>query len=292
VQKPKVISAVINYNDIENTLICVESLLNQTQESDIVVWDNASTDSSVEKLKSYFGKKISIVASNTNLYWSPAVNKSLSYYFSNHDFVHYSNNDIYYPPESLERMIKDLTSNKAGMVGPTGSALGGLQDYAHHHSDDPRFHSIHDLSSYIKDRPATPASNICGASVLMSKKSYISVGQLDENMPLGADDYDISIRMKQCGFSIYVSEQCFVGHKGHASGDINPKAWDDIGVKSWRYFNNKWNGYFFNELESIKCLWEHRYNPGWDVGTGWLSEEDRLSTWEKRNTNYDGSKKF
>lgn len=286
----KIISVVINYNDIENTVACVNSLLSQTLKTKIVVWDNNSVDNSVNILSEKFSSLIKIIASSKNVYWTPAINKALEAMYENEDYIHYTNNDIVYPPESLERMINDLQVTGAGMIGPTGSALGGLQDYfSHHYNNDGSFQSFEEFYKFLSARKPTQSSSIQGACVIMPRKSWIQVGSLDENMPLGADDFDISIRMKELGYKLYVSEQSYVHHVGHASGNKAPGEWNNMGQLSWDYFNKKWNGYYFNELEALRCMWEHKYYENWDTGTGWLSEEVRKQIWSIRGVDYDGN---
>ena len=286
----KIISVVINYNDINRTLECVQSLLLQTAKTKIVVWDNNSTDNSVQILLNTFGSQIVVIGSTKNIYWSPAVNKALEATYDNEDYIHYTNNDIVYPRESLERMIADLEATGSGMVGPTGSAIGGLQDYHTHHSHkDGMFQSFEEFYTFLSGRKPTQASSIQGACVVMPRKVWIKTGCLDENMPLGADDFDISIRVKELGYKLHVSEQAYVSHVGHASGHKAREEWTNMGHVSWDYFNKKWNGYYFNELEALRCMWEHKYYENWDTGTGWLSEEMRKEIWNRRGVDYDGN---
>lgn len=285
-----IISVIVNYNDIANTIACVDSLLSQSLKTKIVVWDNNSSDNSAQILAEKYGSNIHILYSDKNVYWTPAINKSLEIFYNNEDYIHYTNNDIVYPNQSLERMIEDIESTDAGMVGPTGSALGGLQDYVSHQlQKDGEFNSFDEFYAFIKGKTPTRASSIQGACVVMPRKAWIKVGSLDENMPLGADDFDISLRMKEVGYALYVSEQAYVHHKGHASGQKAPGEWNAMGKISWDYFNNKWSGYFHNEMEALRCIWEHRYYPNWDIGTGWMSEEVRIKVWEDRGLTYDGS---
>ena len=285
-----VISVIVSFNDVRNTHKAVSTLLNQTVRTKIVVWDNNSSDNTLAILKKDFDNEIIIHESKENCYWTPAINESIRKYYDGEKYIHWSNNDIAYPERSLERLILDINETKAGMVGPTGSAIGGLQDYAVHQRHlDGDFINFSTLYAFLGSKKPTQASSIQGACVLVSSESFNKVGFLDENMPLGADDFDYSIRMKDAGYGLFVSEKAYVFHKGHASGPGNEKQWDDIGSKSWDFFNEKYEGYYFNELEALRCMWEHKYYLGWDTGTGWLSEEDRLLTWNKRGVRYDGS---
>jgi GT2 family glycosyltransferase len=187
-------------------------------------------------------------------------------------------------------MIQDLYETKAGAVGPTGSALGGLQDYIIHQQQiDGSFNNFDEMYEYIKNKKPTRASSLQGACMVMKASAWKLVGPLENGMPLGADDFDYSIRIKEKGYPLYVSEKSYVLHRGHASGSISPENWNNTGSKSWDYFNKKWDGYYFNELEAINCIWGHKYHLGWDIGTGWMDEQDRLKIWEQRKCNYDGS---
>ena len=59
-----ILSIIISYNDFKNTYMTVESLLNQTVKTKIVVWDNNSKDGTVEQLNNMFGDSITVHASD------------------------------------------------------------------------------------------------------------------------------------------------------------------------------------------------------------------------------------
>lgn len=278
-----VISVVISYNDTRNTYATVLSLLNQSVRTKIVVWDNASSDSTVEILEQNFGQSIIVHKSAENIYWSPAINKCLQLYYADEDVIHYSNNDITYPHESLERMIQDLYDTKAGAVGPTGSGLGGLQDYAsHQYPIDGHFDKFEDLYEHLKYKSPTRTSSLVGACIIMKASVWKKTGPLENGTPLGADDFDYSIRLKEAGYPLFISEKAYIHHISHASAEVGAHHWENMSGKSWEFFNKKWSGYFLNETEALKCLWEHRYYPGWEIGTGWLDEDERKKVWESR----------
>lgn len=283
VKDKSIISIVISYNDIRNTYTTVLSLLNQTMRTKVVVWDNASSDGTCQILRDHFGQSIIVHESPENIFWSPAINKSLELYYSGEDVIHYSNNDIFYPDESLERMINDLYNTKAGAVGPTGSGIGGLQDYAsHQYPLDGHFDNFEDLYEHLKYKRPTRTSSLIGACMVIDSKVWKKIGPLENGTPLGADDFDYSIRLKEAGYELYVCEKAYIHHVSHASGEVGAEHWNSVSSKSWEFFNKKWFGYFFNDEEAIKCLWGHEYHPGWDIGTGWMNDEDRKKVWDSR----------
>jgi len=290
VSNKKILSIIISYNDSRNTSMTVSSLLKQTVPVKIVVWDNDSKDNTCEILENKFGTNIIIHKSKENFYWAPAINKALEIYYDGEDFIHYSNNDIEYPNETLERMMIDVIETGAGALGPTGAGIGGLQDYAtHQHSKDGDFDNFNDRYDFLKNKKPTRTSSLQGACVFMPAIHWKLVGPLDNSLPLGADDSDYSIRLKEKGYSLYVCEKAYVFHRDHASGPGNEQTWHDLGGQSWAFFNKKWAGYYFNQLEASKCMWDYQYTEGWDTGTGWLSENERKKIWDLRGINYDGT---
>jgi GT2 family glycosyltransferase len=101
-------------------------------------------------------------------------------------------------------------------------------------------------------------------------------------MPLGADDHDYCLRVKQAGYKIMVAYSAFVSHKSHSSYRRARDTWDEWGGKSWEAFNKKWAGYFFNEEEAKRAHWQSEYTEGWETGTGRLSPEERAEVWSRR----------
>ena len=118
--------------------------------------------------------------------------------------------------------------------------------------------------------------------MLVSRECFYDVGMLDNDMPLGADDHDYCIRAKAKGWTIWVVNSAYVDHVGHASFSKAKKTWKDAGELSWKRFNEKWDGYFYDEEEATKAHWAGTYTPGWDIGTGWLSPEEREKVYEDR----------
>lgn len=262
--------AVISYNDVANTTATVESLLGQGR---VVVWDNNSPDRTADILAEK-DLPIEIYPSIYNILWTPACNAAVETYLRDEQYILFSNNDIVYRPGVVERLKAEL-DNGYDIVGPTGTCLGGLQDYATH---------------WGKGRPATNVDHLptvrttylVGASMMMRRDVYEAVGPLCDRMPLGADDHDYCIRAKELGYKIGVVNSAYVNHKGHATGKHSPAIWKENAGESWKVFNEKWAGYYLNEEEAIKCHWGAVYHPGWDVGTGWKEPDEQAKAWESR----------
>ena len=271
-----ILIVVVSYNDSNNTMLTVQSLLGQ---GNIVVWDNASTDGTVGHLAK-FGDSIRVMASKTNLLWSPAVNRAVEMFRTDEKAIVMSNNDITYRPNTMQLLFKAVNDDKkVGIAAPIGSGLGGMQDFAHWYGKGEK---IRDPVQYASGLPVLRVATIVGASVLIPTRVWDEIGPLDETMPLGADDHDYCIRVKQAGYTIAVQQAAYITHRSHSSYRRARQSWEEWGGKSWKAFNEKWAGYYLNEEEAIKCQWGYAYQKGWDVGTGWMGETERAAEWAKR----------
>lgn len=236
-----VLMVVVSYNGIEHTKVAVDSLRNQTVPVKIVVWDNASKDGTRE----WLSNQTDIIAhlSDDNVMWTPAINRAIEIYSDSERFIGFMNNDICIPPDGVKRMADVAADPQVALVGPMGSNLGGGQDYGHHWgpwTDIATNLSV--LQDKIAQRPPKCHSYILGACVVLRRAVWNDLGPLDENMPLGADDHDYSIRAKRAGYKVMVAQNVFVEHVGHATGSEGE--WSEWGKKSWDAFNEKWAGYF------------------------------------------------
>lgn len=272
----RTLAIVVSYNDVKNTLRCVESLHDQTR---VVVWDNASTDRTVHELTHRY-PDVEILASNDNVLWTPALNQAMKLAYDGEDLILFSNNDIVYAYDTIDKLATAFDTPGAGIAAPAGAGLGGQQDFVSHR---PCPDGI-SFDYWVSQQPTVRAAYVVGAAFMVSRDCWNDVGEFDDRMPLGADDHDYCIRAKAKGWSIWVVNSAYVHHQSHASYRWNTKEiWKTHGEQSWDAFNRKWGGYFHDEEEATKAHWGDRYNPGWEIGTGWLSEEERAKVYEKRN---------
>lgn len=263
----EVIIAIVSFNGLHETKRCVWSLREQMPMVDIVIWDNASTDGTVEWISQNVDLFYGVSLSPTNVMWTPAVNAALQTHINDgHRYVGWMNNDIMLTePDVVASLVGHLQSQDCGIIAPLMPRVGGPQEN----------------NQYI-DTPMPPEGwmtvpYVLGAFCMMRRESWLEIGLLDEKMPLGADDHDYAIRVREAGYQCRVARDVWVDHGGHVSARTHEGSqnWDEWGSKSWEAFNEKWSNYYLNEEEAIKCHWGGHYYPGWDIGTGWLPEGER-----------------
>lgn len=267
--------AVVSFNGLEETKRCIWSLNKQNPPVDYVLWDNASQDGTSQWINENADIIQHCVPSPQNVMWTPAVNMALKMFFDpqKHKFIGWMNNDIeLIDYDTVRRLVGHLQAPHCGIVAPMMPRVGGPQE----------------PNQYLETPMPTGGwivvPYVLGAFCLMRSEVWQRVGFLDENMPLGADDHDYAIRVREAGYQCRVARDVYVDHGGHVSArtDIGNQAWENWGSKSWDSFNRKWENYYLNEEEAIKCHWGTVHHPGWDTGTGWLSPEEQERIWAMR----------
>lgn len=275
----EILVVVVSYNNWRLTANCMFSLIKQTTPLDIILWDNNSPDGSAKELsKIDWPKNVTFVESKTNLLWAPAINEAIKRYHTDQPVIGFMNNDITLPSHAMEYMLKTLDKPNVGMVGPMGSNLGGGGDYATH--KERWLAAGKGTEDDFIAQEAIRVAYLVGACVLFTKQAWEDIAPLDEQCPLGAEDHDTAIRLKDKGYEIWVNTNVYANHVGHASGD-SPE-WGKYNAQGWNRFNTRWAGYFATTDEARLVHWDGIYSPGWDKGTGWLSEAERKEITDKR----------
>lgn len=117
---PKVSIIIVNWNGKEDTLKCIESVLQTDYPNyNIIVVDNASTDDSVKYLKEKY-PEIIYLENKENLGWTGGNNTGMEYAIKNGaDYCFLLNNDIILDKNCLKELIRIAKSNKRiGFVVP------------------------------------------------------------------------------------------------------------------------------------------------------------------------------
>lgn len=222
-----VLIVVLNWNGIEDTKECLESLFKQTYSNyKIAVIDNASKDDSLQQLKLLQQKheNLILIENKKNLGFAGGVNSGIKYALKNQfDAVALFNNDAIADKDWLKYLVKNLK-------GDTGIVTGLLL-----HRDGKTIDSTGDFyTTWGLPSPRNrndsaedaPESNYVfgasGGASLYSCRVFENIGLFDENFFVYYEDVDVSFRAQLAGFKVFYTNQAVAYHKQGASSSKVP----------------------------------------------------------------------
>lgn len=127
----KITTLVVTYNGINWIERCLQSLMNSSTETDIIVIDNGSSDGTQDVIKSY--SFVKFIQSKTNLGFGKANNVGFNIALENNtDYVFLLNQDAWIEKDTIKNLLSVITNNEnIGITSPihlngSGKALDKL----------------------------------------------------------------------------------------------------------------------------------------------------------------------
>lgn len=183
--------------------------------NEVIIADDASTDSSVDHLKNTF-PEARVIVNEKNLGFAPTVNKGLA--VAQFDYVLLLNSDVklnenYFPP--LLRYFE-----REDTFGVMGRIIGWDDDSVQDTAKFPSFHGakIKTAGNYFSQSPK-PDDWLCsmylsGANAFIDRKKLVALGGLDEIFaPFYVEDFEMSLRAWRMGWKCYYEHFAICRHK-------------------------------------------------------------------------------
>ncbi|MBC8066378.1 MAG: glycosyltransferase [Chlorobia bacterium] len=205
---------IVTFNSERTIDTCITSVLAQSQPTtEIIVVDNASTDGTwqtLQRLAEDCGA-LSLMKNEENVGYSKAMNQALL--ASSGKALVCLNPDTEVGPDWLE-MLSAKLEDDVGAVGPLADNVGGEQFVADYLP--PGLHPpVSDLATVLalgrKDR-ARDTKLLMGFCIMAPRSVFNECGLLDERLELGADDLELSWRLRTLGKKLVIAEDVFVSH--------------------------------------------------------------------------------
>jgi len=209
-KNPKVSVIIPVYNGEKYLKETIDSVLKQTyQDFEIIIVDDASTDSSPEIIRSFIKK----YPDKIKLFWHkknkgcPAATKNTGIKHAKGDFIAFLDQDDVWLPRKLEKQINILKSNDRLIANFTNGYI----------FDDPKNKAIAKRWAYITPFPDFYVVRkrllkenfiLSSSSALVRAKILKKAGGFDEKMKL-ADDYDLWFRLTFYGKFSFIQEPLF-----------------------------------------------------------------------------------
>lgn len=174
---------IINWNGLEDTIECIDSLLVQKRHFCILVVDNNSDQDEISILsKKYIKyKNIYYAQSNKNLGYAGGCNFGIVYAFENISFKYLiiSNNDVIFEKNMLGLFVDEFEKNKLSAATPKiylyNSKKVWWQGYVKYY---PFFNFIKRLPEPKKTKRTDYISGCC---FIINKEAILKTGLLNEN---------------------------------------------------------------------------------------------------------------
>lgn len=216
---------VLNWNGLEDTLRCLDSLYAQTQPTDIVVVDNGSSPDEVTELRELETEnKIALVTHEKNLGYTGGANAGFHYAIDHgYEYVALLNNDAVADPTWLAELYKSAVATGAGIT--TGLLLD--QDGTHIDSTA-ELYSIWGMpfprsrGLPLNQAPESgPVFGATGGATLFHVDLFEEIGIFEQTYFAYFEDIDLSFRAQQHQIGVYYTSAAIARHnKGQTSKKI------------------------------------------------------------------------
>lgn len=227
-QKEPLISIVIpNYNGERYLSRCLDSLRGQSYGNiEIIVVDNASSDSSISLLKAKY-PDIRLVSMEVNAGFSAAVNAGIG--ATRGEFVIVLNNDTTAEHEFVRELYVALSEEaEAAMAAPKMLFARNPQTINSMGLGYGITGTNHDIGFGLKDGPAFNKREWifgpCGGAGMYRRDLLMDVGWFDEDFFMYYEDVDYSFRAQLTGYKCIFVPTARVYHEEGGSGESLPKA--------------------------------------------------------------------
>lgn len=218
---PQVFIIILNWNDFQSTLLCLESLKSLTYPNyKIMVIDNGSTNESVKELSAF--PNIELHQNEHNLGFAGGNNQAIKKAISNGaDYVWLLNNDSTVEPNCLTKLVNAAENDKQiGLVSPViydSDDKSKIQHAATRFDlSIPLMEEAYEIETAARWQTEMPFGMVVwGTALLISKQTVNAIGLLDEHLFAYAEDTDYSIRNIKAGFKNVTVFDAKVWHQGH-----------------------------------------------------------------------------
>jgi GT2 family glycosyltransferase len=218
---PKVSIIILNWNGLEDTVECLESLKKITYPYyEVIVVDNGSEGNDAQVLKDRFSDYIHLIENDKNYGFAGGVNIGMRYAMNDPspDYFLLLNNDTVVAPDFLDQLVKMTESDST--IGITGAKIYYYGFPNHIQSVGDRVHMMRGTTSMIGNRAVDSVEydrqhevDFFGPCILIKNKVVQKIGLFDESYFCYWEDVDYCIRAKRAGYKIVYVFKARVWHK-------------------------------------------------------------------------------
>lgn len=215
----KVSVVIVTYESASTIEDCLTSVLRSKHPSDeIIVVDNASDDATAELVERLSNRdsQVRFIQNSENLGFSKANNIGVC--ASEGDTLVFANPDTVFFPGWREGFSLALQEPECGAVGPLSDVAAGDQNIGGYPELAPGMpESIAREVASRHTRETRETKMLIGFCLAMRREVLQEAGLFDEAMFLGAEDLELSWRLRCLGYNLQFALDVFVEHRHHVS---------------------------------------------------------------------------
>ncbi|OAB35269.1 hypothetical protein PMSD_13130 [Paenibacillus macquariensis subsp. defensor] len=206
---------ILTHNQLPLTYKCLQSIREHTQDYELIVVDNGSTDGTVNYL--HMQHDVIVHENKENLGFAKGCNQGIE--LSKGENILFLNNDTIVTEHWLDNMLRVLYENdRVGMVGP-------VTNYSSGHQIIPvTYTQLDEIDTFSKRHCEenagcyTDVRRLVGFCLLARRSLLDEIGHFDERYGLGNyEDDDLCLRALHAGYLLRVVNDSFIHHIGHAT---------------------------------------------------------------------------
>lgn len=276
---------ILNYNSCDDTINCVNSVFNFSDEKrffEIYVVDNASTDESgnilVKKFNNY--SNISVILNSKNMGYACGNNVGIQAALNNGcEYIFIVNSDILFKNNAHEKLANFMNSNPlVGVVAPKvltkegniqPGAIKRPRTFANKMISSTMLRKIFPrIAKKIGESPLMGKYNsnqpfrcfeVSGCAWMIRRSTFDKIGLLDENTLLYCEEVIYSHLLKKNDIEIWVYPKAEVIHLGSDKNKYLPAFNYICYVNSENYFLTKYAKWNWLQLSCILFMRDLRY---------------------------------
>jgi GT2 family glycosyltransferase len=218
----KVSIIILNWNGLEDTEECLESLKKTTYPNyDVIVVDNGSKGNDARVLEEKFGNYIHLIRNDKNYGYTGGNNIGIRYALKNSS-PHYFlilNNDTVVAPDFLGQLIKVAESDASiGIDGPKvyyygfPSRIQGVGGRVNMRTGQASLIGVKEVDAGQYDEQQE-VDYVFGCCLLMKKEVIQKVGLFDESYFCYWDEVDYCFRAREAGYKVVCVPEAKIWHR-------------------------------------------------------------------------------
>lgn len=235
---------VLTYNGIEDTRLCLESVVAHTHVAhELIVVDNASSDGTQDYLRAFAAEhaNVRLVLNDENLGFSGGNNLGMA--VARGRYVVLLNNDTVVTDGWVSRMIDAVErAPGVGLVGPRSNCVSGAQlvrPVPYRDLDAMHAYAAGFTEAHLGQ--AEGALRLVGFCLMATREVIDTIGGLDERYGRGNfEDDDWCLRAHLHGFGACIAHDVFIHHGGSKAFRREGIDYKAQITENWEIFKAKW----------------------------------------------------